>query len=273
LERGGESLAWLGTVVKTSRRTLFVGVIGAALLAGGGLWWWPHAAFHYLSGQTAEFAAQFTPPPAIDSAAAHSEVAELLDLQFRRTAAEVAAARADRVKDVSRFYAALGLDTAHPPDLPALQKLTDRAEADVGPYVRVVKEKFRRLRPYEIEPKLRPCIGDVKGDLSYPSGHAIYGFLMGYMLAELVPERRAALMQRAEEFARQRMVCGVHFRSDIEAGRHGAYFLFAKLHESPAYREDALRASNELRAALGLASPTPRLQGLRFRLARSRRNA
>jgi acid phosphatase (class A) len=125
-------------------------------------------------------------------------------------------------------------------------------ESDVRAYVRAPKERFRRRRPYEIESRLDPCIGDVQGDLSYPSGHATYGYVMAYLLSELVPERREALSKRADEFARQRMVCGVHFRSDLEAGRAGARALIGMLHESAEFRRDAVEAAEELRAALGL---------------------
>jgi len=245
--------------VKYRERALIVSALLFAGVAGGGFWWSHHSAFRYLSGQTGEFVAQFDPPSAADSAATRRELDELLQMQRGRTPAEAAAAQADRKKDVSRFYAALGLDPAHAPDLPKLRELTDNAEADIGPYVRVVKEKFRRLRPYEIEPALRPCIGDVKGDLSYPSGHATYGYLMGYLLSEVAPARRAALARRAEEFARQRMVCGVHFRSDLDAGRRGAVFLLDRMNESPAFQRDLAAAQAELRSAI------PAHQGTRWR--------
>jgi acid phosphatase (class A) len=180
-------------------------------------------------------------------------------MQRERTPAEVAAAQDDRKKDVSRFYGALGLDAAHAPDLPKLRELTDNVEADIGPYVRAVKDRYRRLRPYEIEPKLQPCIGDVKGDLSYPSGHATYGYLMGYLLSEVAPARRDALMRRAEQFANQRMVCGVHFRSDLEAGRRGAEILLKQLRESPAFQRDLAAAQAELRARAGANQSAARL--------------
>jgi acid phosphatase (class A) len=243
--------------MKVTRRTL----VGVALLAvgvaGGGLWRSQHPSFHYLSGDPQSFVAEFGAPPAADSADARHELDELLGMQRGRTPAQVAAAQADRKKDVTRFYAALGLDAAQAPNLPKLRTFTEAAETDIGPYVRAVKEKYRRLRPYEIESKLEPCIGDVKGDLSYPSGHATYGYLVGEMLSELVPERRVALMERAADFANQRMVCGVHFRSDIDAGRRGAHYLFEKMHDSAAYRRDSTAAGAELRAALGLATHSP----------------
>ena len=80
------------------------------------------------------------------------------------------------------------------------------------------------------------------------------------MLIEMVPERREPLQPRADEFARQRMVCGVHFRSDIEAGRDGAQWLMSRILHAPDYRAAAEPARRELRAALGLA-PEPVSQG------------
>ena len=102
----------------------------------------------------------------------------------------MAAARADRKTEIERFYGALGIDTEAPPELPRLRRLAEHVEDDVRIYVRAVKDRFRRLRPYEIEPRLAPCIDDVQGDLSYPSGHAAFGYSMAYLLSSLVPERQ-----------------------------------------------------------------------------------
>jgi acid phosphatase (class A) len=92
----------------------------------------------------------------------------------------------------------------------------------------------------------------VRRDLSYPSGHATYGYLMAYLLSDMVPERRAQLLERAREFARQRMLCGVHFPSDIEAGRLSAVWLAQQFRRNPDYRAAAVPAARELRTALGL---------------------
>jgi acid phosphatase (class A) len=259
VERRGRALAWLGSVVTATRRNLLLVAAWLPLLAGGGTWWWQNKVFHYLPGSTDEFVALFPPPSAADAVATRHELDELLELQRARTPAQIDAAQDDRRKDLSRFYTALGFDRADPPKLPALKTLTDHVEADIGPYVRAAKHKFRRLRPYEIEARLKPCIGNVRGDQSYPSGHATYGYVMEGVLAELVPERRVSLEKRADQFARQRMVCGVHFRSDLEAGRVGAHYLVEHLNESAEFRREANAASAELRAALELPEkPSPR---------------
>jgi acid phosphatase (class A) len=232
--------------------------VATIAIAGAIHWWLQHDRHTYLTGVTTDFVAIFAAPPARDSKATRNELDELLEMQKSRTPAEVAAARADRKTEIQRFYGALGFPVGANPDLPLLMALAEDVEDDTRPYVRAAKENFRRLRPYEIEPRLAPCIDNVRGDLSYPSGHANFGYVMAYLLRDMVPERETELIARADEFARQRLVCGVHFRSDIEAGRAGAKWLAFALSADPGYRKDANAAMAELRAALHLPARAPR---------------
>ena len=181
----------------------------------------------------------------------------LLAMQAARSPDEIAAAQADRKTEVTRFYGALGLDADDPPKLPRVERLAERVEDDVRIYVRAVKNHYRRLRPYEVEPRLEPCIDDVRGDLSYPSGHAAFAWAMAGVLTDLVPERRAAIEARATEFARQRMVCGVHFPSDLAAGRQAAEWVLQAIRHEMEYSREAAEASVELREALGLPLQRP----------------
>lgn len=242
--------------MKTKAARLVAALVFTLAIAGATQWWLQHDRHTYLTGVTAGFVAMFAAPPARDAPATRAELDELLALQAARTAADVAAARADRKTEIQRFYGALGFPAGADPDLPLLRALAARVEDDTRPYVRAAKDKFRRLRPYEIEPRLEPCIDNVRGDLSYPSGHANYGYVMAYLLREMVPEREHQLIARADEFARQRMVCGVHFRSDLEAGRKGALWLIAAFNGDHEYRKDWNAAKAELRNALNLP-PAP----------------
>lgn len=231
---------------------------GSALLLAIGAWWWhDDRATRFLPADTTGFVARFTPPAAADSTGTRRELDELLALQRARTPAQVAAARADRKTEVTRFYGALGLDAQHPPELPRVEKLAQRVEDDVRIYVRAAKDRFRRLRPYAIEPRLEPCIGDVKGDRSYPSGHAAFAWAMAGVLSDLVPEKREALAERADEFSRQRMMCGVHFPSDLAAGRLAAEWVLQSIRKEQAYSIEAAAAAAEVRQALGLPMTRP----------------
>jgi acid phosphatase (class A) len=236
------------------KRQLIAGLVVGIAIAALAAWWPRQPAFTYLDGQTGPFVELFAPPSAPASAATRRELDELLELQLKRTPAQVEAARADRKTEMSRFYGSLGLpETA---ELPRVEKLVNAAEDDVRLYVRAAKEHFRRLRPGEIEPRIETCIGNVRQDLSYPSGHSAYGYATAYLLADLAPEKRDALLARADEFARQRMVCGVHFRSDIDAGREAALWLVAHMTESQRFADDFAAADMELREAL--RAPHPR---------------
>ena len=225
-------------------------VVGILAIASSA-YWWTRPTPHPLAQDHAAFVRIFAPPPARDSAQTRQELVQLIELQRHRSAADVETARADRKTEIGRFFGALGVpDTIGA--LPHVRRLAQRAEDDIRPYVRAAKDHFRRSRPFVIDPQIEPCIGNVEDDLSYPSGHATYGYVMAYLLSDLVPERRAALLRRAAEFSRQRMVCGVHFPSDVEAGRKGAEWLTRELLIDPAYAEDLRAAKHELRAALHL---------------------
>jgi len=55
-------------------------------------------------------------------------------------------------------------------------------------------------------------------------------------LTQLVPEKRQQILDRAEEYAHNRLICGVHYASDIEAGRRVAYTIFGSLLASPNFQ-------------------------------------
>lgn len=240
-----------------ARNRWFGALFTLVLLAGIAWRWHDDRSTRFLPDDTSAFVAQFTAPPAANSAATRAELDELLALQAARSPADMAAAQADRKTEITRFYGALGLDAADPPELPNVERLAGRVEDDVRIYVRTAKHHFRRLRPYEIEPRLEPCIRNVQDDLSYPSGHAAFAWAMAGTLSDLVPERRAALEARAAEYARQRMVCGVHFASDLAAGKQAAEWLMHSIRMQMKYSRESATASVELREALRLPMQPP----------------
>jgi acid phosphatase (class A) len=211
----------------------------------------------FLTTPPEEFVGLFADPPAASSPQTRRELDELLGIQQRRTPHDVERARADRKTDVWQFAEALGTTRERMAGLKSLNELAGQVETDERPYVRAAKRRFLRLRPYEVESRLDPCIDDVAGDLSYPSGHATYGYLVAYLLADMVPERREQLITRAREFAWQRAVCSVHFPSDLEAGRKGAQWLGERFLQSSEYRDAAAIAARDLRSALGLPAQRP----------------
>jgi len=155
------------------------------------------------------------------------------------------------------FDCALGtsLDVAKQP---ILIRMLLRASTDGDNLSRSAKAKYARPRPFLV--KDGPiCIAREQWLIdqgAYPSGHAATGWTWGLILAELAPDRSEALMSRARSFGESRVVCGVHYASDVQAGREVAAATLARLHSDPVFKADLATARAELAAARASA-PAP----------------
>ncbi len=90
--------------------------------------------------------------------------------------------------------------------------------ATEGAVVDPAKDEWKRPRPHLYSDLVKPIVKPSKSG-SYPSRHTTVGTLMGIVLSNMVPEKKAALMARAREYGHNRLVAGIHYPSDIEAGR------------------------------------------------------
>jgi len=68
----------------------------------------------------------------------------------------------------------------------------------------------------------------------------------------MVPEKKVEILARADEYAHHRLVCGVHYPSDIAAARNVAYVLFGYMIATPRFQMDLAAARAETRKQLGL---------------------
>ncbi|HWU56123.1 MAG TPA: phosphatase PAP2 family protein [Rhizomicrobium sp.] len=189
------------------------------------------------------------PPPAAGSVDEKAEFQELRTIAARSTPEEVATAAHD-AKDESPdiFNAAVGFDVAAKPQTFKLLKMVVEEEDGDS---KIAKTFFHRPRPYSVDASIKTCepVKPGKAPNSYPSGHASLAFSMGVVLASLVPEKSQAVLARASEYAEHRLVCGVHFRSDIVAGQQFGTILALKLMQNPAFRAQMDLAKAELRGA------------------------
>jgi acid phosphatase (class A) len=189
------------------------------------------------------------PPPMAGSAQAKAEIAELHAIAVSSSPELVEKARRDDADEKpDMFNAALGFDVmALPATSKLLSVIAEEEEADTKP----AKAYFHRDRPWIADPSIKTCVAVKPGPAanSYPSGHSTLGFSMGVVLASVVPEKSQVILARAAEFSENRLVCGVHFRSDIVAGQEFGTALALKLMQNPAFRAQMDAARAELRAA------------------------
>jgi acid phosphatase (class A) len=192
------------------------------------------------------------PPPAQNSETTKAELAELHQIQESRTPAQVAAAQDDdQHENISYLRTVMGKEFT-PGNLPLLATLSDRMESEGSAASHALKGEFKRPRPYQFDRTLHPVCETVAQPNSYPSGHSIAGYLAAFLLIRIIPERSVELLKRADDFAHNRMVCGVHYPSDLVAGHEVAYVLFGYLMAQPRFQDDLAAARAQTRKRLGL---------------------
>jgi acid phosphatase (class A) len=189
------------------------------------------------------------PPPKAGSVAAKAEVAELHAIASSTTPELLDKARRDDGDEKpDLFNAALGFDVTA---LPATNKILTEIAAEEGTDSKSAKSYFHRDRPWIVDPSIKTCVMVMPGPAanSYPSGHTSLSFAMGVVLASLVPEKSQVILARASEFAEHRLVCGMHFRSDIVAGQQFGTVVALRLMQKLSFQAEMEAARAELRAA------------------------
>lgn len=89
-------------------------------------------------------------------------------------------------------------------------------------------------RPSQVCPTLYPPV-TVPGHPSYPAGHALIGTLTSECLADLLPQYKEPLRALAARVAMNRVIAGLHYREDIDAGAKAAVALKPFLIACPFY--------------------------------------
>ncbi len=134
---------------------------------------------------------------------------------------------------------------------PILIRMLMRASTDTDILSRPPKALYARPRPFLAQDG-PICVAREQWLVrqgSYPSGHSATGWLWGLILSELAPDRAGPIMQRARSFGESRIVCGVHYVSDMEAGRVVAAVTLTRLRSDPVFMADLAVARRELAAA------------------------
>jgi acid phosphatase (class A) len=209
----------------------------------------------YLTAGAAPDASRFLPPPPeagslrdqddVDRYRATRALKDTPRWDQARADNEIETPTAPRV-----FDEALGI-RFEPARMPTLTRLLGRMLGDLEIVQTPAKRGFFRPRPFVTEPA-ETCFPPepwLANSGSYPSGHAALGWAWALVLAEMAPDRADAVLARGLAYGDSRMICGVHYASDVEAGRLVGAALVAALKANPAFQADFRIARNELEAA------------------------
>jgi acid phosphatase (class A) len=190
------------------------------------------------------------PAPAPGSDREKRDLTEILAIQRSRTSRQSERALADATAGIFGFADVLG-PSFNEQRVPSVAALLGKARADAVVAVGAAKGVWNRQRPYAISSEVE-TLGDRPESSSYPSDASTVGYLTAILLADMVPEKAAALYAGGREFGDDRVTLGIHFPSDVEAGRFAASATANALLQNAAFMKEFSEARQELRRALGL---------------------
>ena len=225
----------------------------------------------YLYQAEPDFRAVLPPYPVLGSLEDAQDVASLRYWQQTDGSVRWALANADVSMSYDEFAGAFG-GPINGGKSPLLVNLLNRVEQDVQSVAFSAKSYYNRPRPFQRFQMDHVCGSEtapapevpLKGGSSYPSGHTSFGWAAVLILAEVAPENASQLLARGREYGESRIVCAVHYPSDVVGGQLVADAVVRTLYSSPEFRRDLGCAREEHRIASkkgGHISQSCRLRG------------
>lgn len=173
----------------------------------------------------------------------------------------LAAAHAELAPELARqhFDCALGVRFLSTPT-PRLTAVLGRVLQDADAAAERVKARAHRPRPVAADPDRAACqrvSAAGRASASYPSGAAAVAGAYGEVMAALDPSHAARSREIAREIGVSRVVCGMHYDTDVRAGEELGRAVGGEIVASPAFAGDLAVARAELAAvrATGLTNP------------------
>jgi acid phosphatase (class A) len=172
-------------------------------------------------------------PPLPASPEASQDLAILVWLQRHRTPEMEANSWLSLERNPATFSRAVGVD---------ISKSMPRLSAGIKSFIQpidgvkdAIKDRLARRRPYVEHAQLQPCLPP-ETTASFPSGHSTWFRAAAELMANLMPERRDRLIAMGLHAGASRVVCGVHYPSDVEAGQRLGAAAAQQVMASPQWR-------------------------------------
>lgn len=189
-------------------------------------------------------------PALEDSYHYYSEVAGYWDAKTERDTERGAQAVADA--DLNDDAIIAGFDACTPFTIsttttPNITTLIKTAKLMFGLHAMGMKDYWYRNRPYVQlgDPTAVPADEETyRNESSYPSGHAVIGWGLALVLAEVMPDFQDAILKHGYDFGWSRVITGFHYPSDVQAGRVMAACVLAKMHNE-SYFTSLLQAAKQ----------------------------
>ncbi|MET0313075.1 MAG: phosphatase PAP2 family protein [Hansschlegelia sp.] len=205
----------------------------------------------YVLSADVDLVALLPPPPLPGSPEDKADIAAVLAYEKTRTPETSERAVADNEMTIFRLAGVVMGPDFTPEKLPVTTAFFAKVRQDSGKPTEAIKAYYNRPRPAAAEPSVKALLPLPK-NAAYPSGHTTWARLNAIVLSAMAPEKRVEIFARADEYADDRIVAGVHYPTDIAAGKIAGTLLAQKELENPAFKTDFEAAKVELRSVLKL---------------------
>lgn len=157
------------------------------------------------------------------------------------------------------FSPAFGIEISAE-NTPELHLLLQRCQSDAHMANSAAKGQFERLRPFvqmgeeSIEPEFDE---EERQAFSYPSGHTTRCYVPALVLCMINPAATEALMLEAYHYSMNRVICGHHWKSDVDASTVLAMAVAARLPGNEEFLAQFHKALEEYRQHTTGVKTTP----------------
>ena len=237
--------------VRRISTTLFVAIVAAVGISA-------QKATYLTTEQLPDLIKCLPAPPAFDSPEFANDIVRYAwGKQQRKDPKRAAIAKGDAIWDsidslFHQFAVPFGMKVT-PEGTPEIYKLLTTAIYTIDQMRVAPKAYYKRQRPFERydEPMLTGEEDNLRGEGSYPSGHALRGQTCALVMAQVAPENADTIFYRAHIYAQSRVIAGAHWQSDVDASRNGAAIGYCVLQNCPAFIEQMKKAQKEYRKVKG----------------------
>ena len=156
--------------------------------------------------------------PTPGSAEEIADVQAILDWQDKRTTEDcnIGDSQSDDLSVRAIFSDNNGPITVKEAD--RLEAILLKKKISAGANIFLAKAVYKRPRPYDAHNEIKPCIA-LETSYSYPSGHSALAQFYGRLLSDMFPERATLIKKHADKSSLLRVIGGVHYPSDVLAGK------------------------------------------------------
>jgi len=206
----------------------------------------------YLEAEELPNAVEFMPGPPADNSplfyadsCIYQAAKELRSTPRGETAVADAVTKVDYLAEI--FSEPFGYEISQE-KTPEIFLLLKRSIPTVRRAAKTPKKVYMRKRPfvrYNESSGTPDWDEEMRGSGSYPSGHSVRGWGIALILSEVNPAAQDALLARGYEYGQSRVIIGVHYQSDVEAGRLVASAAVARMHADKAFCRQLKKAKRE----------------------------